>query len=126
MNRKPPTKNLHITIEGLPELIKVISKGFDNFNKKQDKIMGLIDELKQASEDLKTQVMDLQNDVDAKQEAISTSIANLNQTILDLKAQIEAGAAATPEQLQAVLDNVTATKDLLTAVDSDVESTPTE
>lgn len=36
MNRKPPTKNLHITIEGLPVLIEIMTKGFSNLNKKLD------------------------------------------------------------------------------------------
>lgn len=38
MNRKPPTKNLHITIEGLPELTEVLTKGFSSINKKLDVI----------------------------------------------------------------------------------------
>lgn len=53
----------------------------------------------------------LQVSVDAKQAAIAAAIASL-------EAQIAAGSAATPEQLQAVVDG-------LKAVQADVDSTAT-
>ena len=67
-------------------------------------IMATIEEVQQA-------VTDLQASVDAKQAAIATAIAAL-------EAQVAAGSAATPEQLQAVIDSLKATQ-------ADVESTPT-
>lgn len=66
--------------------------------------MATIEEVQQA-------VIDLQASVDAKQQAIANAIAAL-------EAQIAAGNAATPEQLQAIVDSLKATQ-------ADVDSTPT-
>lgn len=73
-------------------------------NKNIIKIMATIEEVQQA-------VTDLQASVDAKQAAIAAAIAAL-------EAQIAAGGAATPEQLQAIIDSLKATQ-------ADVDSTPT-
>ena len=68
------------------------------------KIMATIEEVQQA-------VTDLQASVDAKQDAIAAAIAAL-------EAQVAAGGAATPEQLQDIIDKLKATQ-------ADVDSTPT-
>lgn len=66
--------------------------------------MATIEEVQQA-------IADLQTSVDTKQAAIAAAIAAL-------EAQIAAGSAATPDQLQTVVDG-------LKAVQADVDSTPT-
>lgn len=53
---------------------------------------------------------------DAKQQQIADAIAAFEKTIADLTAQINSGAA-TPEQLQTVVDNLNAAK-------TDLEATP--
>jgi len=72
--------------------------------KNQFKIMATIQDVQDA-------LTALQTSVDAKQQAIADAIAAL-------EAQIAAGSAATPEQLQAIVDG-------LKSVQADVESTPT-
>ena len=74
----------------------------------------LINKLKQMAtkEELNAGIDKLQADLDAKQAALATLIQSL-------KDQIAAGTAATPEDLQAMLDKIT-------AVDEDVNSTPAE
>lgn len=81
-----------------------IYKELKKHTKKLVKIMATIEEVQQA-------VIDLQASVDAKQQAIANAIAAL-------EAQIAAGNAATPEQLQAIVDSLKATQ-------ADVDSTPT-
>ncbi len=71
--------------------------------------MATIEEVNQA-------VADLQTSLDAKQDQIAAAIAAFEQSIADLQAQIAAGSA-TPEQLQTVVDNLSAAK-------SDLEATP--
>ena len=66
--------------------------------------MATIEEVQQA-------LADLQISVDTKQDAIATAIKALED-------QIAAGSAATPEQLQTIVDG-------LKAVQADVDSTPT-
>lgn len=71
---------------------------------KTDKIMGLI-------EDLQAEAVSLQTSVDAQQAKIAAAIKALED-------QIAAGSAATPAQLQGVLDALKATQ-------ADIDSTPT-
>jgi peptidoglycan hydrolase CwlO-like protein len=77
--------------------------------KKLNVIMGKVEDLQQV-------VSDLQTSLDAKQEAIAAAIAAFEQTIADLTAQLATGATA--DQLQAIIDSVTAAK-------TDLEGTPT-
>lgn len=72
-------------------------------NQKLDLIMATFAEVQQA-------LTDLQASIDTKQAAIAQAIA-------DLEAKIAAGAA-TPEELQTIVDGLKAAKD-------DVDSTPT-
>jgi uncharacterized protein YoxC len=84
----------------LNEILEIV-----NINKHQlSKIMATIEEVQQA-------VADLQATVDTTQAAIATAIKALED-------QIAAGNAATPEQLQGIIDS-------LKAVQTDVASTPT-
>lgn len=66
--------------------------------------------------DLSAQVDDLQTSLDAKQEQIQTALDGLEATIVDLQAQIAAGAND-PAAIQAISDKITAIK-------TDLESTP--
>lgn len=102
----------HEITVNLAGLDKVIDLLFNN-KQKLDKIMAKIDELNQL-------VTDLQSSVDAKQDQIANAIAALEAHIAELQAIIDAGNVdgATAEQLQAVIDSVTATK-------ADLEATPT-
>jgi peptidoglycan hydrolase CwlO-like protein len=79
--------------------------------KQNKKIMSKIDDLNQT-------VTDLQATVDAKQQQIADAIAAFEKTIADLTAQIGTGTGVTDEQLQTVIDNLTAAK-------ADLEATPT-
>lgn len=79
-------------------------ESFLSIHQKLDKIMATIEEVQQA-------VADLQAQVDTTQAAIAAAIKALED-------QIAAGSAATPEQLQGIIDS-------LKAVQSDVASTPT-
>lgn len=72
--------------------------------KNHQKIMATLEELNAKADAL-------QASVDAKQAAIAAAIA-------DLQAQIAAGSGATAEQLQGVVDKLSATQ-------ADVDSTPT-
>lgn len=45
---------------------------------------------------------DLQNDLDAIRDGVTTALTALNATIADLKAQIAAGSPVTQEQLDAL------------------------
>lgn len=69
-------------------------------------------------DDLIAQVTDLQATIDATQAKIAAAIAAFEQSIADLQAQIAAGGAATPAQLQSISDALTAAK-------ADLESTAT-
>lgn len=80
-------------------------------NSKLRKIMGKI-------EDLNAKVDEMQSSIDLKQEQIAAAIAAFEQQIADLQALVNAGSAATPEQLQAVIDKLDAAK-------IDLQSTPT-
>ena len=64
---------------------------------------------------LTTAVADLQTSLDTKQAAIAEAIAAFEKTIADLTAKLSGGA--TPAQLQAIINSVTAAK-------TDLESTP--
>lgn len=81
-----------------------MDKQFFYLTLKTQKVMATIEEVQQA-------VADLQTSVDTKQAAIASAIAAL-------EAQIAAGSAATPEQLQGIVDSLKATQ-------ADVDSTPT-
>lgn len=59
-------------------------------------------------EELSAKVDALQVSLDEEQAAITAAIDGLNQTIVDLQAQLAEGA--TPEAIQAVLDKVEAVK----------------
>lgn len=76
----------------------------ESINHKLNLIMATIEEVQQA-------LADLQTSVDTKQDAIAAAIKALED-------QIAAGSAATPEQLQAIVDG-------LKAVQADVDSTAT-
>jgi len=91
---------LRLHLDGLIPLVESILQ----IHQKLDKTMATIEEVQQA-------VADLQATVDTTQAAIAAAIKALED-------QIAAGSAATPEQLQAVIDS-------LKAVQSDVASTPT-
>jgi uncharacterized coiled-coil protein SlyX len=91
--------NVHIHNDFGPLLEVLLS-----INQKLNKTMATIEEVQQA-------VADLQATVDSTQLAIATAIKALED-------QIAAGSAATPEQLQAVIDS-------LRAVQTDVSNTPT-
>lgn len=62
-------------------------------------------------QDVQDALTALQSSIDAKQQAIADAIAAL-------EAQIAAGSAATPEQLQTIVDG-------LKSAQADVDSTPT-
>lgn len=103
------------------ELIEELSQGQFKRNTILSKLDYIIKQNKQIMgqiEDLTSQVDDLQASIDTKQAAIASAIAAFEQTIADLQAQIAAGSVATPAQLQAISDKLTAAK-------ADLESTPT-
>lgn len=95
----PQNHHVHGHIDFSPLLEVLLS-----INQKLNKTMATIEEVQQA-------VADLQATVDTTQAAIAAAIKALED-------QIAAGSAATPEQLQAVIDS-------LRAVQTDVSSTPT-
>lgn len=85
-------------------------------DEKLDLIIHKLSKMADELTTLQTLVTDLQTSIDTKQAAIAAAIAAFEQTIADLQAQL--GQGATPAQLQAIIDSVTAAK-------TDLESTPT-
>lgn len=62
-------------------------------------------------QELNDKLDSLQSDLDAEQAQIKAALDSQAALIADLQAQIAAGSAATPEQLQAVVDRITAISD---------------
>lgn len=87
--------------------------------------MGLIEDLTARADGLDEKVVELQASVDSKQDALIAAFAELKAQIAALQAIIDAGTAATPEQLQVVLNKLQATSDKIDVAKTDVDSTPT-
>lgn len=74
--------------------------------------MGKIEDLQQAA-------TDLQSALDAKQDQIATKLAADKQTIADLQAIVDAGNGVTDEQLQGIIEQLTASREDLAATPTD-------
>lgn len=88
------------------------AKLIDHINLNKTLIMATIQEVQ-------AKVDELQATVDSTQARVAAAIAAFEQQITDLRAIIEAGNGATPDQLQDLLTKLDAAK-------ADLESTPTE
>jgi archaellum component FlaC len=99
----PQEQHIHVHIEQDHSVAIQITQ----INNKLERIMATFDEIN-------AKLDTLQAALDNEQAQIASAIAGLEQTILDLQSQIANGA--TPEQLQAVADK-------LTAIQTDLEGT---
>lgn len=71
--------------------------------------------------ELRTQVTDLKAAIDTEQQQVADAVGRLNTTIATLQEQIANGA--TPQQLQAVADEIVAVRNDLAAAKEDLAST---
>jgi len=108
-------------IDGLIELLTELKNN-------QIKIMSAIDDLKTQVTNLQTQVNDLQTALDNEQAQIqqlldtnAQVVTDLNTQISNLKDQIANGA--TPEQLQDIATGLSAISDSLATTKTDLEGT---
>jgi len=96
--------------------------------KKLNKIMASIQELQDQVTALDANVTTLQEKVDAEQAQIQALLDTNAAVVSDLNAQIAnledlLSQAATPEQIQGVIESVTATRDRVIAITQDVSDT---
>ena len=89
-----------------------------NHYQESPEVLGLLKLIHQQNEKIMATIQDVQDALNALQASVDAKQAAIAQAIADLEAQIAAGSAATPEQLQGIVDG-------LKAVQADVESTPT-
>lgn len=96
--------------------------------KKLNKIMASIQELQDQVTALDATVTNLQEKVDAEQAQIQALLDTNAAVVSDLNAQIAnledlLSQAATPEQIQGVIESVTATRDRVVSITQDVSDT---
>lgn len=96
--------------------------------KKLNKIMASIQELQDQVTALDATVTTLQEKVDAEQAQIQALLDTNAAVVSDLNTQIATltdalSTAPTPEQIQGVIDSVTATRDRVVAITQDVSDT---
>jgi seryl-tRNA synthetase len=91
-------------------------------------IMTQVEQLKQASTELRAEVTNLQGALDKEQDQVSRLLqinrdteTRLNETIASLQKQL--ADATDPEALQSVIDDLNATKDALRNTKADLETT---
>ena len=99
--------------------------------KKLNKIMASIQELQDQVTALDANVTTLQEKVDAEQAQIQALLDVNAQVVADQNATIATlndllSQSATPEQIQGVIDSVTATRDRVVAITQDVSDTIAE
>lgn len=90
-------------------LRQYLDRQFNRLHRQLGHVMATIQELNDKLDSL-------QSDLDAEQAQIQAALDAQAALIAELQAQVAAGSAATPEQLQSVIDRIT-------AISSDLKST---
>jgi len=92
-----------------------------SINTKLELIMTKYEELQQQFDALRADVVNLRTAVDTEQQQVADAINKLNETEAQLREQIANGASG--DQLQVILDGVTAVRTDLQAAKDDISST---